>query len=356
MARIVIADDGIEFDGRTPCDRPLGGAESSLINLAEALATRGHDVIACTNCRQETVYRGVNWTPIHTDHNDRDYGGLPAVADLYIANRGDRLIDLMPGAGRTVFWIHNPAAYIIKWRYLTKLWRARPVIVFLGSYHAATCPKWLPDGGRVTIPYGISETFLGRQPLAVPPPPLAIFTSNPLRGLDMILDLWSRHIRSCVPGARLRVYSGPVTYGAVGAAKGRQMEAVLDKARALADRGVVVCEPVAKEALADALRAARVMLYRGDENETFCLAVGEAQALGLPAVVGPAGSMAERVADGVTGFVARDDKEFGDRARRLLTDDDLWRRCHEAALKSQGQWTWDDAAAAFEKLITKNGG
>ena len=349
MARIVIADDGIEFDGRTPLERPLGGAESSLINLAEALAARGHDVIACTNCREEIVHRGVNWTPIH---KDRDYGGLPAAADLYIANRGDRLIDLMPGARRTAFWIHNPAAYILKWRYLAKLWRTRPVIVFIGSYHAATCPKWLPDGGRATIPYGISKTFLGQKPLAAPPPPRAIFTSNPLRGLDMILDLWSRHIQTHVPAAQLRIYSGSATYGAVGAAKAGEMAAVLDKARALADQGVVVCEPVAKEALAKALRAARVMLYRGDDNETFCLAVGEAQALGLPAVVGQAGSMAERVADGVTGFVARDDKEFADRARELLTDDDLWRRFHEAALKTQCRWTWDDAAAAFEKLIT----
>ncbi len=355
MADIVIADDGIEFDGRTPLERPLGGAESSVVDLARALSARGHDVTACTNCRETVVHRGVRWVPIHTG-SGRDYGGLPAAADLYIANRGDRLIDLMPGARRTVFWIHNPAGYILKWRYLAKLWRVRPVIVFIGSYHAATCPKWVPDGGRTTIPYGISETFLGQEPLAVPPPPRAVFTSNPLRGLEPILDLWSRDIHACVPTAELWVYSGSATYGGVGAAKNRQMEAVLDKARALADQGVVVCEPVAKEALAEALRAARVMLYRGDENETFCLAVGEAQALGLPAVVGRVGSMAERVADGVTGFVARDDREFSDRALELLRDDGLWRRCHEAALKSQGRWTWDNAAGAFEKLITNGGG
>ncbi|PPR65845.1 MAG: hypothetical protein CFH02_01845, partial [Alphaproteobacteria bacterium MarineAlpha3_Bin1] len=30
MARIVLADDGIEFDGRTPDERPLGGVESSV--------------------------------------------------------------------------------------------------------------------------------------------------------------------------------------------------------------------------------------------------------------------------------------------------------------------------------------
>ena len=44
MARIVLADDGIEFDGRTPEERPLGGAESSVAALAGELAARGHDV------------------------------------------------------------------------------------------------------------------------------------------------------------------------------------------------------------------------------------------------------------------------------------------------------------------------
>ena len=43
MARIVLADDGIEFDGHTPEHRPLGGSESSVVALMEELAARGHD-------------------------------------------------------------------------------------------------------------------------------------------------------------------------------------------------------------------------------------------------------------------------------------------------------------------------
>jgi len=350
MASIVLCDDGIEFDGRTPDERPLGGAESAVVELCNALAARGHEVTAFTNCAQPVEHAGVSWRPIQGME-----GGF-GTADLYIANRGDRLIPRMPGARRTVFWIHNPAGYILKWRYLRQLWRVKPVVVFIGSYHAATCPKWVPGGGRMVIPYGISETFLGASPLDAAPPPRAIFTSNPLRGLEWILDLWSRGIYACVPGAELHVFSGSKTYGGVGAAKNAEMEAVLDKARAMKGEGVVLRDPVAKEALAAELRASRVMLYRGDENETFCLAVGEAQALGLPAVVGPSGSMPERVVNGATGFVARDERQFTDRARALLTDDGLWRRCHETALRSQGQWTWDDAARSFEQLIPNEPG
>ena len=34
MARIVMADDGIAFDGQTPEKGPLGGAESAFVALA----------------------------------------------------------------------------------------------------------------------------------------------------------------------------------------------------------------------------------------------------------------------------------------------------------------------------------
>ena len=135
------------------------------------------------------------------------------------------------------------------------------------------------------------------------------------------------------PQAELHLYSGPAVYGAVGDAKAAPMRAVLARAEALADKGVRLFPPLPRVGLIAALRASRVMLYRGDRNETFCMAVAEAQALGVPAVVQPLGSLPERVQDGITGFIAMgDDESFAQRAIALLTDDALWRRQHEAAL------------------------
>jgi glycosyltransferase involved in cell wall biosynthesis len=130
------------------------------------------------------------------------------------------------------------------------------------------------------------------------------------------------------------------------------MKAVLDRARSLADEGVTLHEPIPKAELARRLGESRAMLYRGDPGETFCLAVGEAQAAGVPCVVQDIGCVAERVVDGKTGFVARGEDGFADAAIRLLTDDALWRSQHDAAIRVQRAWGWDDAAAEFEKLIS----
>ncbi|MBM3571818.1 MAG: glycosyltransferase, partial [Alphaproteobacteria bacterium] len=117
MASIVMADDGMRFDGGSLDAGPLGGAETAVVSLAEALARRGHQVQVCNKCDAPVRHRGVNWTPLAA--------GTPETADLYIANRGDKLLPLVPQARRRLFWIHNPATYLLKWRYLWKLWRWR---------------------------------------------------------------------------------------------------------------------------------------------------------------------------------------------------------------------------------------
>lgn len=343
MSRIVLADDGIQFDGRTMESKPLGGVESSVVFLFEELARRGHEVTVCNMCDAAMEHNGVQWSPLAD--------GLPDSADLYIANRGDKLLGLMPSARRTVLWIHNPARYLLKWRYLSKLWRIRPPIVFIGDYHATTYPSWAPDGGRVVIPYGIPEMFLTAETANRPPAPRAVFTSNPLRSLDWLLTLWSESIRPHVPEAELHVFSGAATYGHVGDAKQSRMAEVLEQARAMSSQGVVLRGPVPKGQLIEELRASRVMLYRGDINETFCLAVGEAQAMGVPTVVQNLGSVVERVRDGETGFIAGNDKGFAQAAVRLLTDDGLWSAQHQAALDRRRHLGWQRAAVAFEELI-----
>ena len=112
-----------------------------------------------------------------------------------------------------------------------------------------------------------------------------------------------------------------------------------------------VHRPVPKAELIEAMRAARVMLYLGHKCEAFCLSLAEAQALGVPAVIAPVAALPERVIDGVTGFHHADPAAFADAAVRLMTDDDLWRRQHLAALELQQGLTVTDYVDRFEAAI-----
>ncbi|MEE2746609.1 MAG: glycosyltransferase, partial [Pseudomonadota bacterium] len=274
-------------------------------------------------------------------------------ADLYIANRGDKLIPLVPRALRRVFWVHNPAQYLFKWRYIKKIWHRKPIIVFIGQYHSSTYPFYAPGGRRRrVIPYGISGDFLSIPKSETPPPPKAIFTSNPLRSLDWLLTVWKKHIFPYVPNAELHLFSGALTYGKIGMEKSNEMSKIMEIAKNLKGAGVIIRKPAPKSTLIEEFKNSRVMLYRGDVNETFCLALGEAQAAGVPAVVQNIGSVAERVRPGVTGAVTSTTKQFAESAIELLTNDVCWSGMHENAQSLQRSWGWPEAAKAFEEIVS----
>src|SRR5712671_5210105 len=106
MASVVMADDGIAFDGVMAETAPLGGAETAFVALAEALAARGHQVEARSRCLMAVVHKGVRWSPLS--------GEFPRACDLYIGNRSHRVVGLVRQAGRRLFWLHNPAHYLRK--------------------------------------------------------------------------------------------------------------------------------------------------------------------------------------------------------------------------------------------------
>jgi glycosyltransferase involved in cell wall biosynthesis len=339
MASVVMADDGIAFDGLMAETEPLGGAETAFVALAEALAARGHRVAARSRCAETLRHKDVDWAPVDS--------GVPESCDLYIGNRGSRMIGLVPRPRRRLLWLHNPARYLKKPRMAARIAWYRPVIVTTGTYHASTVPSWLPCGGRAVIPYGVLDRFRHAAPRE-PPPPRAVFTSNPRRGLDWLLDLWIARIRPAVPQAELHIYAGAAVYGGAGAT---EIDTILARADALRDAGVHRHDPVGREALVEVLSGARAMLYRGDPGETFCLALAEAQAMGVPAVVTPLGAVGERVADGKSGRVAESDDAFVEAAIAVLRDDALWRRWHLGALATQRGLSWDEVAAGYEALI-----
>lgn len=335
--RVVLADQGVAFDGATPSERPLGGAESAFVALAEALAAQGAEVFAFSRDARAMQRNGVTWAA-----QDAPY---PA-CDLYIANRDPELLGRAK-AKRIVFWLHNPAQFLSKPRYLFPMIATRPALVFAGPSHRATAPSWLFGFAQHEIPLGVERVFLETARATGVPAPRALFTSNPLRGLEPLAKLWGERIHPRAPNAELHVFSGPQVYD-VEPERAARMRAVLGEAAK--QPGIVLRTPVTKTDLAAELAQARVQLYLGHPGETFCLAIAEAQAMGVPAIVRPVGSVGERVEHGRTGIVAQSEDAFVDGAVTALTDDVQWSAWSTAALAKRPSMGWDHAAKAFLAL------
>lgn len=342
MASIVFADSTGRYDGTDFERRPLGGTESSLVQLARALAQRGHQVTAITNCERAVVDRGVTWRPFGSE--------VPEACDLYIPLQHPWLFGLIKRPRRLAVWVLWRGNNLKHYKQIWRMWWYRPIVVLVSQMQIQQYSPFLPPRrADVVIPLGLPDDIRGLPPLAATPGPEFIFASNPARNLEGIIRIFADRILPARPDARLKVFG---TVAAVSDPwkqwQGTSLPVNLSDA---ARRAIEIRTAVPRLELMAAMRNARAMIYLGHKTEAFCLALAEAQALGLPSVVAPIAVLPERVIDGVTGFVRGDEASFAQAALSIANDDQLWRRQHEAALRLQQGLSWHDVAARFEATL-----
>jgi glycosyltransferase involved in cell wall biosynthesis len=344
MAHIIFADKTGRYDGRDLEKRPLGGTESSVIRCARELAKRGHRVEVYSNCDAPVEDQGVFWRPLD--------GPRPDSCDLYVACHQPELLGFVHRPRRCAIWVLWPVNQLKHYKKLWRMWRYRPIPILISLYQAQTYSPVLPQHNpQIVLPHALPDDVRGLPPVTETPPPRAIFASHPSRNLRHLVEIWAQHILPRVPDAVLDVYG--ISELAPGEDAWTKWEngTLPPGMSAEVKASVRIRPPQSREQLMDEMRRSRVMLYLGHKAEAFCLAVAEAQALGVPAVLSDLTVLPERVIDNLTGFVRADDAAFGEAAVALLTDDDLWRRQHEAAIRYQQGINWSEHAGRLESLL-----
>ncbi|HLY77938.1 MAG TPA: glycosyltransferase [Caulobacteraceae bacterium] len=344
MAKIIIADATGHYDGRALETEALGGTESTVILTARGLARRGHDVTVHSHCDAELTHEGVRWRPLSARPDD--------ACDVYVAVHQPELLGFVPRPKRRVIWVLWGANQLRHYKKLWRMWLHPPKPILMSQIQVRDYWPVLPRRGDISLIHlPLPDAVRGHPPLPVPPPRRAIFASNPQRNLRALVELWGERILPALPDAVLDVYGVNNLKPGEDAWDVWAGTLLPPSASPALKASVRVHRPVPKAELIAAMRGARAMLYLGHKCEAFCLSLAEAQALGTPAVIAPVASLPERVIDGVTGFHRADSAAFAEAAIQLLTDDDLWRRQHLAALERQQGLSVDDYVARFEAAI-----
>ena len=344
MAQIVFADKTGRYDGRDLEKRPLGGTESSVIQCARELAKRGHAVTVYSNCEQAIEDHGVSWRPLN--------GTLPQECDLYVACHQLELLGLVKAPRRRVLWVLWPVSQLRHYKKIWRMWFYRPVPVLMSLYQAKTYSSFLPHRNpHIVLPLGLPKDIRDYVELPEVPQRRAIFASNPQRNLRHLVEIWVERILPHVPDAVLDVYGINGLKSGENAWDHWEGSLLPSGVSEAAKKSVRVHAPQSRQELIKSMRESKVLLYLGHKSEAFCLSVAEAQALGVPAVVSDLNVLPERVIDGLTGFVRKNDEEFAQAAIALLKDDQLWRSQHKAAIQYQQGISWSEYAGRFESAL-----
>ena len=338
---VTIADRSFPFDGNTPCEIALPPGQKGVVELAEALAQAGHTVRVFNQCEMSTVVRDVSWVPLEE--------AAAASTDLCIAHQDPELLDLVPDIKTRVLWLTGSGKPLVKPERFAAAARHRPTLVYQGDAHLKTIPDALLAFEGARIRNGVGEAFLNAEEPRPAVSPRAVVTTHPLLGLEWLIGLWRRRIHGRLPWAELHVFSSALH----GASEGRSPAPAYERIHAIVTAaeksGVHVHKPLPDAEMVEFLRAARVHLYPSHETDVSAMTLAESQAVGLPAIARPLGAAGERILDGKTGFLAKDDNAFAEYAIRLLDDQATHARMSEHARERGGQ-SWSSVAEAFEAL------
>jgi glycosyltransferase involved in cell wall biosynthesis len=346
-------------------DRPLPAIQSALLTLTRLLAGRGHEVhVFAWNSAPDEV-AGVAF---HDRSDLARFARSGAVDALVVVP--EVLPLLMPIEARArMVWTGNAysrgdSAISRRWiwdpekgkrgrvarLYNLGLFASHVDRIVVGSHwqsryvHEAT---GVPMRKLDVIPIGVPLEYYSGSPPSRSAHRI-VYTSQPRRGLRVLLRLFPQ-IRAAVPDAELHVFGYD---WASGSPEFRDMGVVRQP-------GVQLKGSLSKSQLAFELRSAAVMAYPCTFKETFCVAVAEAQAAGLPVVTTRSGALPERVDDGVDGFVVPGDpkgddfgSQFVEAVVRLLMDGMLRERLGAAgAEKARSSFDWRLIATHWERVL-----
>ncbi|WP_417821236.1 glycosyltransferase [Terasakiella sp.] len=340
---ITIIDDSIAYDGNSPMIQPLGGTEKAVASLAPALAKRGHDVCVINRIEQGAMIDGVSWVPFDAPR--------PPETDVVICVKKPQLMDEFPDVENKLLWLATPAKILNKPKYQALMEKHNPIVVFMGDTHYRTWEPWKYFRKGIVTP-GVRHEYLTEAECAPVKPPRAIVTTNPLHGLDRLIDLWTDNIIGQVGGdAELHIYSAGLFKAQNGGDVPDKLRPVFDKVQGAAEHGVKVLKPGSDLEMAQAYRQAACHIYPGVETEMYCSTLAETQAIGLPCVARPIGACSERVKNGQTGFLVPDVESMANVTVHLLTKSASRENMSRDCRMMQRARTWDVAAAEFEALL-----
>lgn len=301
--RIVFADPTLAYTVATAYEQPLGGCQSAICHVSDALAAAGHEVLLLTATESPAIERGVickGWD-LTSQRELREFRA-DVVVSSPSAKYAEDLRHIFGGDPRLILWtghahdqpsvqpLLDPAQRMLYDGYsFVSEWQSRNF-----------SEKFSLDPARVkVIGYAASPAFLKLFAAgddigpAKDRPPVLAYTSTPFRGLHILLAVFPE-IRRRVPGIRLKVYSSMRVYQVSDARDESEFGALYRQCAET--EGVEYIGSLPQPQLARELRRVTALAYPNTFPETYCISALEAMAAGCSVVSSELGALPETTA------------------------------------------------------------
>ena len=377
---VIMVAAGMQMSGETiPSGKSLGGSETCAIQLAEAMARKGHHVGLFCNTEREHMAAGVYYIPIGWVQNRMNGTMFPkgffdfarsVPTDLLIAQRLPTLLGFEFKSKVNLLWQHDLATRTGPSNFHATLWNIDAIVTpsdFMRRQYQKIhggpdkLYKVFRNGIDLSLIDSSAKNEIGgeieRDRFRL------TYTSRPERGLDVLLRDVFPQILAREPRARLFLsrYEDPTVLPLY-----QQLEGEIAR---FGDR-IVNLGNLGKRDLYYNYRKSRLLLYPTQFEEIFHITQAEAGACGLPMIASNKAAIPE-TAKGAhvlireDGTLARPEdptengfgrhkpefiKAFVDQAVDLMHDDERWEQLSRGARKRAEELGWDDVAEQWIEL------
>ena len=333
-------------------DIGVGGVETTYIELSKELSEKGHTVFLFCNCDEEHIYEGVYYIPYK---NIDSY--LHLLPDIVITSRWFESLTLEQNS-KKVIWFQDAH---FKEPSVKDIFNKVDLIICSSEWHSSYIAERYSiriDRKKLfIIPLGIrKELFnfnIDRDKNKV------IYSSNPDRGLYILLDMWEE-ITKELPNIQLYIYYGWEGLKCWGEGKAwkssvsTQMNNTLDKIK---DFNNIHFEGrLTKKELATEMLSSSLCLYPNNFNETFCITAIETQMAGTPMITTSMGALTTTLNNNCNILIEADPYSekykaiFIKELVNLMSDKSLLLD-YSSKCKSSTIFSWDEIADLWEEKL-----
>jgi len=345
--------EGMPIDPSDLENKALGGSETAGVQLARALAYRGHEVNMFCNSPKEGIFDKVRF------HNAGRYGGWVTSVehDVAIVQRIPHPFRL-PTQGKVhMLWMHDLALRRYADQLRGVMWNVDRVFV-LSEFHKRQYVEvyGLPEDVFHVTRNGIDPCLIDKVEEQERDSKLLIYTARPERGMDILLEETFPRLLKIDPDVRL-ILTGYEHYVDHLRPLYQKCEFLIGK---FAGR-VRHMGALNKLDLYKLYKTARVYIYPSNFEEISCITAMELMACGTPMVCSALGALPETLPRSCGTLIPWDERKNGAREETyqnnfvesvlyLLRNQKAWEQMGEAGKRHAKRLSWDGVAEEWEAL------
>jgi glycosyltransferase involved in cell wall biosynthesis len=341
----------LPIHGLSLTQKPIGGMETALIRLANALAELGHHVTVLTPFKKSprTLVRYMNFSEF--------YKTVPI--DVLIAVKHWDTFLLLPQVKRRFFWTGDTPTSLQHLgigdkRVVSMMEKA----LFVSDWQAKEICRisGFPSESVFIQRNGVDlREFAGSEERH---PRRLMYASNPQRGLRELIPIYER-LKKKYSDLELHIFSNAALYDMRWPPKiAADNDALVFLEKVAQIPGCYVRGTILQAALAREYMKSAILAYPCNCNETSCITIMEAHAAGCPTVTSDHGALPETVGEGGI-CIAGDpgtpdfDARFEAELDRLLGDRIYWESMSAKALNQSRSTDWQCRAKEFLEYLKR---